>query len=98
MELIFLGTSAGKPVRDRNVSSIVLNINSSELWMFDCGEGTQHQLLKTNYKLTKVKKLFITHLHGDHVFGIPGLLSSISALGVTEPFDLYGPVGIRELV
>lgn len=66
--------------------------------MFDCGEGTQHQLLRTPLKLTRLKKLFITHLHGDHVFGIPGLLSSRSSLGGSDPLEIYGPPGLRELV
>jgi len=66
--------------------------------MVDCGEGTQHQLLKTPMKLNRLNKLFITHLHGDHVFGLPGLLSSRSSLGGTECLDIYGPPGLRELV
>ncbi len=100
MELWFLGTNAGRPIRDRNVTSVALRIsrNSGEFWMFDCGEGTQHQLLHTPLKLNRMKKLFITHLHGDHVYGLPGLLSSRSSLGGTEALDIYGPPGLRELV
>jgi len=100
MELWFLGTSAGMPIRDRNVTSIALKIcqNNGLFWMVDCGEGTQHQLLKTPLKLNRLSKLFITHLHGDHVFGLPGLLSSRSSLGGTERLDIYGPPGLRELV
>lgn len=100
MELWFLGTSAGMPIRERNVTSVVLRLTQCDgaLWMFDCGEGTQHQLLKTPYKLSRLRKLFITHLHGDHVFGIPGLLSSRSSLGGHEPLEIYGPQGLRELI
>lgn len=100
MELWFLGTNAGMPIRERNVTSIALRIdqNSGSFWMFDCGEGTQQQLLKTSLKLSRLMKLFITHLHGDHVFGIPGLLSSRSSLGCTEALDIYGPPGLREYV
>jgi len=100
MELWFLGTNAGMPIRDRNVTSIALKIceNSGSFWMVDCGEGTQHQLLKTSLKLNRLNKLFITHLHGDHVFGLPGLLSSRSSLGGTECLDIYGPTGLRELI
>lgn len=100
MELWFLGTSAGMPIRGRNVTSIALRIaqNSGSFWMFDCGEGTQHQLLHTSLKLNRLSKLFITHLHGDHVYGLPGLLSSRSSLGGTAPLDIYGPPGLRELV
>lgn len=100
MELLFLGTCAGKPIRERNVASIVLQATNQikDIWMFDCGEGTQHQLLKTSVKLNRLNKLFITHLHGDHVYGIPGLLSSRSSLGCAEPLHIYGPPGIREFV
>lgn len=99
MELWFMGTSAGMPIRDRNVTSVVLRLSrmGGALWMFDCGEGTQHQLLRTPLKLSRLRKLFVTHLHGDHVFGIPGLLSSRASLGATEPLDIYGPPGLREL-
>ena len=77
MELIFLGTSAGVPTRTRNVTAILLNLQhptQSGLWLFDCGEGTQHQLLHTAFNPGKLDKIFISHLHGDHLFGLPGLL------------------------
>ena len=70
MELIFLGTSAGVPTRSRNVTAILLDLKHPTrggLWLFDCGEGTQHQLLHTSYHPGKVDKIFITHLHGDHL-------------------------------
>jgi len=101
MELRFLGTGAGMPVKERNVTSIALvpgGRRRGAFWLFDCGEGTQHRLMHTPLKLTKLEALFVTHLHGDHVFGIPGLLSSRSSLGGTEPLRLYGPPGLRELV
>ena len=74
MELLFLGTSAGVPTRTRNMTSIILNLQQptrAEMWLFDCGEGTQHQFLHTPYHPGKLNKIFITHLHGDHLFG-PG--------------------------
>ncbi|MCV5928404.1 MBL fold metallo-hydrolase, partial [Escherichia coli] len=77
MELTFLGTSAGVPTRTRNMTSIILNLQQptrAEMWLFDCGEGTQHQFLHTPYHPGKLNKIFITHLHGDHLFGLPGLL------------------------
>jgi ribonuclease Z len=100
LELWFMGTSAGRPVTDRNVTSIVLQMpqGRGKFWMFDCGEGTQHRLLKTPFKLSRLECVFITHLHGDHIFGLPGLLSSRSSLGGTEPVSVYGPAGIRELL
>lgn len=100
MELMFLGTNAGIPTRERNVTSVVLRMTASSggFWMFDCGEGTQHQLLRTPLRLTRLNKLFITHLHGDHVNGLAGLISSRSSLGATEPLEIYGPHGLRELL
>ena len=76
MELQFLGTGAGQPSKARNVSSLVLKLldEINEVWMFDCGEGTQRQILETTIKPRKVKKIFITHMHGDHIFGLPGFL------------------------
>ena len=101
MELLFLGTSAGVPTRTRNMTSIVLNLQQptmAEMWLFDCGEGTQHQFLRTACHPGKLNKIFITHLHGDHLFGLPGLLCSRSMQGYTLPLTLYGPKGLKEFV
>lgn len=101
MELTFLGTSAGVPTRTRNMTSIVLNLQqptAAEVWLFDCGEGTQHQFLHTALHPGKLNKIFITHLHGDHLFGLPGLLCSRSMQGNLLPLTLYGPKGLREFV
>ncbi|MDU2938861.1 MAG: ribonuclease Z [Enterobacteriaceae bacterium] len=101
MELTFLGTSAGVPTRTRNMTSILVNLQqptASALWLFDCGEGTQHQLLNTVFHPGKLDKIFITHLHGDHLFGLPGLLCSRSMQGNPQPLTLYGPKGLREFV
>jgi RNAse Z (EC 3.1.26.11) len=77
MKIIFLGTSSGMPTLKRNVSSIALVfINKNKLWLWDCGEGTQQQIQKTSLKISKLEKIFISHLHGDHLFGLPGLLAS----------------------
>ncbi|WP_462405527.1 ribonuclease Z [Gracilibacillus sp. Marseille-QA3620] len=100
MEFVFLGTGAGIPAKQRNVSSIVLQMNEERAasWMFDCGEATQHQILKTSVKTRKIEKIFITHLHGDHIYGLPGLLGSRSFQGGTEPLTVYGPAGIKEYI
>ncbi|MCS2170585.1 ribonuclease Z [Scandinavium sp. TWS1a] len=101
MELIFLGTSAGVPTRHRNMTSILLNLQQptlSQMWLFDCGEGTQHQFLKTSHHPGKLDKIFITHLHGDHLFGLPGLLCSRSMQGNPSPLTIFGPKGIKEFV
>lgn len=97
MKLLFLGTGAGLPSKERNVTSIALDLQqeNNEIWLFDCGEGTQHQLLQTSIKPRKIKKIFITHLHGDHIFGLPGFLSSRSFQGGDEPLTIYGPKGIE---
>jgi ribonuclease Z len=100
MELYFLGTNAGIPTLQRNVTSIVLRLleERRSFWMFDCGEGTQHQVLRSPLRLGKLEKLFITHLHGDHLFGLPGLLSSRGYQGGTSPLTLYGPPGLKAYV
>ena len=101
MEILFLGTGAGVPSKSRNVSSLVLKLLNelNETWLFDCGEGTQHQILKTTLKPGKVKNIFITHMHGDHIFGLPGFLSSRSFQGGdNQPITIYGPPGIEQYI
>lgn len=100
MELQFLGTGAGVPAKHRNVSSIALKLldERNAVWLFDCGEGTQLQILRSTIRPRKIEKIFITHLHGDHIFGLPGLLSSRSFQGGDEQLDIYGPKGIRLFV
>lgn len=102
MELEFLGTGAGSPAKFRNVTSIALKLldESNEIWLFDVGEGTQHQILKTTIRPRKVDRIFITHLHGDHLFGLPGFLSSRSFQGGDQmgPLTIYGPKGVKEFV
>lgn len=102
MDIQFLGTGAGQPSKGRNVSSLVLKLldEINEVWMFDCGEGTQQQILETTIRPRKVKKIFITHLHGDHVLGLPGFLASRAFQASEEQtdVDLYGPVGIKSFV
>lgn len=98
MELTLLGTAAGRPIEGRNVTAaaLVMPPQRGTFWLFDCGEGTQHQLLKTGLKLWKLERIFITHLHGDHLYGLPGLLGSRSSMGCELPITVYGPPGIRE--
>ncbi|AEB29955.1 ribonuclease Z [Carnobacterium sp. 17-4] len=100
MELLFLGTGAGVPAKQRNVTSIALKLleERNTIWLFDCGEATQQQILHTTLKPRKVDKIFITHLHGDHIFGLPGFLSSRSFQGGDGPLTIYGPVGIKNYV
>ncbi|RKQ37728.1 ribonuclease Z [Oceanobacillus halophilus] len=100
MELLFLGTGAGIPSKERNVTAIALSLlqEINSIWLFDCGEATQHQILHTSIKPRKVNKIFITHLHGDHIFGLPGFLSSRSFQGGNEELIIYGPKGIKDYV
>ncbi|MCP8674444.1 ribonuclease Z [Streptococcus suis] len=102
MQIQFLGTGAGQPSKARNVSSLALKLldEINQVWLFDCGEGTQNRILETTIRPRKVAKIFITHLHGDHIFGLPGFLSSRSFQSSEEQtdIDIYGPVGIRSFV
>ncbi|MBB5173827.1 ribonuclease Z [Texcoconibacillus texcoconensis] len=101
MKITFLGTGAGVPAKHRNVSSLVLHLmdQSGAQWMFDCGEATQQQILQTKaVKLSKIDKLFITHTHGDHIFGLPGFLGSRSFQGAESPLTIYGPKGIKSFI
>ena len=101
MQLTFLGTSAGVPTRTRNVTAMLLHLQHPTqpgLWLFDCGEGTQHQLLHTAFHPGKIDRIFISHLHGDHLFGLPGLICSRSMAGNVLPLTLYGPKGLKEYV
>ena len=88
MNITFLGTSSGVPSLTRNVSSLALKLSqSSEVWLFDCGEGTQHQIMKSNIKSSQIKKIFITHMHGDHIYGLPGLLATLGLSGNSEGIE-----------
>ncbi|RIJ67131.1 ribonuclease Z [Rummeliibacillus sp. POC4] len=100
MHIQFLGTGAGMPSKTRNVSSLALKLleEIGSIWLFDCGEATQHQILHTTVKPRKIDKIFITHLHGDHIYGLPGLLGSRSFLGGDQPLTIYGPKGLKEWI
>lgn len=99
MEFTFLGTSAGTPTRSRNVTGLALHLSRLKSWyLVDCGEGTQHQLLRTRYSVMQLQAIFITHMHGDHTFGLPGLLTSASMLGRTDPLDIIAPVQVHRLI
>ncbi|MGN1399994.1 MAG: ribonuclease Z [Bacillus sp. (in: firmicutes)] len=100
MNLLFLGTGAGVPAKSRNVTSIALQLHEERnaVWLFDCGEATQHQILNTALKPGKIEKIFITHLHGDHIYGLPGLISSRSFQGGSTELTIYGPPGIEQYI
>jgi ribonuclease Z len=100
VKITFLGTSSGTPSRTRNVSAIGLQlVQQGKLWLFDCGEGTQHQVLRSTLRLSQLERIFITHLHGDHLYGLPGLLASRSlSAGASTPVTIYGPNGLNEFL
>lgn len=99
MQLTFLGTSAGKPTKERNVSAVGLEFPQDEKWyLFDCGEATQHQIMKSRLSSGKLGTIFITHMHGDHYFGLPGLLSSKKLDTAFRPLEIYGPRGIKQFI
>jgi len=100
MELVFLGTGAGLPALGRNVASTALNLSAEHgvIWLFDAGEATQHQMARAGLSLHRVTRVFVTHLHGDHLLGLPGLMASRSFQGDAGPLQLYGPPGLAEYV
>jgi len=97
LQVIFLGTAASIPTVERALPSVVVK-RKNELFMFDCGEGVQRQMIKARVGFHKKMKVFVTHMHGDHVLGLPGLLQSMSLLDRTRKLEIYGPVGIKEFI
>ncbi|MEH2458985.1 ribonuclease Z [Nostoc sp.] len=99
MQITFLGTSSGVPTRSRNVSSVALRLpQRAELWLFDCGEATQHQIIRSELKISQLSRIFITHMHGDHIFGLMGLLATCGLAGNVERIDIYGPPGLNDYI
>ncbi len=87
------------PTRARNVSCVALRLpQRGEVWLFDCGEGTQHQLLRSDLNISQVTRVFVTHMHGDHVYGLMGLLATLGMAGGARGVAVYGPRGIGEYV
>lgn len=97
MELLFLGTSSGVPTRQRNMSGLALSVENGSGWyLVDCGEATQHRLQRTPLSAMGLKGIFITHIHGDHCYGLPGLLASAVMGGRTAPLSIVAPQAIAE--
>lgn len=96
-EVTILGSSSATPIYNRNPSSQVLNINE-RLYLIDCGEGTQQQLLRFDIKASRIDNIFISHLHGDHYLGLVGLLSSLHLNGRKKSLCLYCPAPLKEII
>ncbi|HSA35220.1 MAG TPA: ribonuclease Z [Methanomassiliicoccales archaeon] len=97
MDLTFLGTGGSVPTTKRNTVSIALRLGP-EVLMFDCGEGTQRQLMASSVSFMKITNIFISHHHGDHFLGLPGLIQSMNFYGREAPLNVYGPIGTQEMV
>ncbi len=97
MELVFLGTSSAIPTSHRNHSAIALKA-FGEIMLFDCGEGTQLQMSKAKISPMKINKIFLTHFHGDHILGLPGIIQSIAFRGRKEPLHIFGPKGLVGII
>ena len=94
-EIIFLGTSSMQPTKNRNHPSILI-IHKGDHILMDCGEGTQRQLKIAGIKFNKISKILISHWHGDHVLGLPGLLSSMNFNDYNKTLNIYGPKGTKK--
>jgi ribonuclease Z len=92
IRLYFLGTGGSWPTPQRNTLSLGVRINDEAL-LFDCGESAQTSLMRSSLSLMKIKRVFITHFHGDHFLGLPGLIQTMSFYGRTDPLEIYGPIG-----
>jgi ribonuclease Z len=98
VKLTFLGTSSGTPTRTRNVTAQVVSLDNGALWLLDCGEASQHQLMRAGLRAGRIERILITHLHGDHCYGLPGMLACMAIQGRTEPVEIIGPIGLREMI
>lgn len=97
LQITFLGTSSGIPTRSRNVSGVALRLpQRAEVWLFDCGEGTQHQFLRSELRISQLTRIFVTHMHGDHIFGLMGLLASCGLAANPSRIDIYGPPDLED--
>ena len=97
LNITFLGTAGSLPTPNRNPSAVLLN-REGELMLFDCGEGTQRQMMRARTGMMRLNYIFLTHLHADHILGIPGLLETMAFQGRKEPLVIAGPVRTIGLV
>lgn len=96
-EVTILGSSSATPIFNRNPTAQVLNVNE-RLYLIDCGEGTQQQMLRFDVKASRIDYIFISHLHGDHYLGLVGLLSSLHLNGRSKPLHIFCPAPLKEII
>jgi ribonuclease Z len=96
LDLVFLGTSGSMPTAQRAPTAILVRRGGERL-LFDCAEGTQRQLLRSNVGLIELREIFLTHYHADHYLGLPGMLKTFALRGRDTPMTIYGPPGLGEL-
>src|SRR5215471_15264400 len=97
MKIVLLGTSSAVPTLTRGLSSTAL-VREGDVFLFDCGEGTQLQLMRSGVKRSRIHSIFIGHLHADHLYGIAGLLSTLQSDGRATPMNVFGHEGLRTFV
>ncbi len=97
IEITVLGTSGATPTRERNLSGIAL-VHEGDVLLFDCGEGTQMQILKFGVNSSKIRAIFVSHAHGDHIIGIAGLIRTLALNGRTQPLCIFVPKGYESVI
>ncbi|MCQ2056334.1 MAG: ribonuclease Z [archaeon] len=93
-DILFVGTGASVPSKTKALPCIAIR-QDNHITMFDCGEGSQRQMLGSRFSIMKIENIFITHLHGDHILGVPGLVQTMNLLGRVKPISIYGPIGTK---
>jgi ribonuclease Z len=96
-ELTVLGSNSALPSFGRHLSAQILNVDSS-LFLIDCGEGTQIRMMDFKVKMNKIERVFISHLHGDHIFGLAGLIMTLGLQGRSKPLYIYSPPGLEQVI
>jgi ribonuclease Z len=97
MHVIFLGTAGSVPTPDRSLPAVLVKRGNEQL-MFDCGEGVQRQMIRAKVGFHKKMKIFVSHMHGDHVLGLPGLLQTMALMDRQKKLEIYGPEGINQFL
>lgn len=97
IEVIMLGTSGSTPTKERNLPSMAIRYDG-KIFLFDCGEGTQRQMFRYHLNISKIAGIFITHIHGDHIIGIAGLVRTLALYNRSEPLSIYIPEGYQKRV